>query len=101
MGFLSLITRETVESGAPGSQAENETTIPLDRAPAASRVRVLEIAGGHGATRMLAQLDIRVGKTLRVHRSAPLGGPVLVETSGSTVAVGRSLARKVIVRVIT
>lgn len=49
---------------------------------------------------MLAQLDIRGGEVLEVKRAAPWGGPILVETNGSVVAVGRGLARKVLVEVL-
>jgi Fe2+ transport system protein FeoA len=43
----------------------------------------------------LAQLGSRAGATLTVRRSAPLGGPIMVESHGSLVAIGRGMARKV------
>lgn len=82
------------------SEAGGEAVVSLDRAPRARRVEVVEVVGGRRATHQLTQLAIRVGETLRVRRTAPLGGPLLVETRGSTVAVGRGLARKVRVRVL-
>jgi Fe2+ transport system protein FeoA len=71
---------------------------PLDQVPECRWARVVHVDGGQGANRRLAQLGVQVGATLHVLRAAPLGGPVLVEVQGSTVAVGRSLARKVSVR---
>lgn len=59
---------------------------------------VARIAAGQTATRQLAQLGIRAGAALVVRRSAPMGGPVMVEIGGSTLAIGRGLARKVFVR---
>jgi ferrous iron transport protein A len=73
---------------------------PLDRAPRDCELEVVEIDGGLGALRQLANLGILTGAILQVRRAAPLGGPVLVEIRGSTVAVGRGVARKVLVRMV-
>lgn len=83
----------------PGERKQTHR-FSLDQVPIPSRVRVLEVVGGRGTRQMLAQLHIRVGGLLHVHRTAPLGGPVLVESEGSKVAVGRGLAHKVVVRVL-
>ena len=70
----------------------------LDRIKAGQEVKVVQIVAGQSATRQLAQLGIRAGNTLRVRRSAPMGGPVLVDSGGSMVAIGRGMARKVSVQ---
>jgi Fe2+ transport system protein FeoA len=75
-------------------------TCSLDRAPGSRKAEVVEVLGGAVATRQLARLGILVGAILHIQRTAPLGGPVLVETRGGTVAVGRSIARKVLVRLL-
>lgn len=72
----------------------------LDRAPGSSKAEVVEVHGGAAAARQLAHLGIHVGAILEILRTAPMGGPVLVEIRGSTVAVGRSVARKVLVRLL-
>jgi len=72
----------------------------LDRARPSQRVRVLEVTGGREISRLLAQLHIRVGAVLRVERTAPLGGPLLVECEGGTVIIGRRLAEHVRVEVL-
>jgi ferrous iron transport protein A len=72
----------------------------LDQVKSGTKVRVLEIFAGGTATRQLAQLGIQTGATLTVQRSAPLGGPILVESAGSSVAIGRGLASKVSVRIL-
>jgi ferrous iron transport protein A len=56
---------------------------------------VVQIVAGQSATRQLAQFGICAGTTLEVRRSAPMGGPVLVDSGGSMVAIGRGMARKV------
>lgn len=82
---------------SPSLQAEADLC-PLDRVPECRWAEVIEVDGGHGANRRLAHLGIQIGANVHVLRSAPLGGPVLLEVEGGTVAVGRGLARKVYVR---
>ena len=72
----------------------------LDHAQPSQRVRVLEVTGGRDISRLLAQLHIRVGAVLSVERTAPLGGPLLVECEGGTVIIGRRLAEHVRVEVL-
>lgn len=95
-----MVPPRAVQS-APRSAAEDCQAVSLDGVHRKSLVRVVSIAGGRGAIGALAQLGIRPDETLSVRRSAPLGGPVLVEGSGGTVAIGRGLARKVKVRVLS
>lgn len=82
------------------SEKETATPVPLDQVRRPCRVEVVEVSGGRGARQMMAQLDIHLGQVLRVKRSAPLGGPILVESTAGVVALGRGLARKVQVRVL-
>jgi Fe2+ transport system protein FeoA len=67
----------------------------LDLVESCDAVEVLEISGPRNVANSLAQLGIRVGEVLRVRRSAPLGGAILIETHERSVALGRGLARKV------
>ena len=90
-GKLSSGTRK--HSGAPD-------TLSLYQAASGQHVEVLQIIAGQTATRQLAQLGIRAGSNLAIQRCAPLGGPILVESAGSTVAIGRGLARKVSVKIL-
>jgi ferrous iron transport protein A len=68
--------------------------------PTSQHAEVVTVEGGRGARRHLAQLGIQPGGVLLVVRSAPMGGPILVEVRGSTVAVGRGLACKIRVRLL-
>ena len=90
--------KESHRTGRPSGSQVGADVCQLDRVPECRWAEVVEVEGGHGANRRLAQLGILVGAAVHVLRAAPLGGPVLVEVQGSTVAVGRGLARKVSVR---
>jgi len=46
---------------------------------------------------VLRQLGLIPGDDARVLRHAPLGGPVLVEVDGRSIALGRGVASKVVV----
>jgi Fe2+ transport system protein FeoA len=81
-------------------KASSADSYPLDRVPSCTRVEVLAVTGDLAANRRLAQLGLLVGAQMQVLKSAPMGGPVLLEVRGSTVAVGRGLARSVTVRVL-
>lgn len=86
-----------------GVEAKNISSIdscPLDRVPSCARVEVLAVTGDPAADRRLAQLGLLVGAQMHVLKSAPMGGPVLLEVRGSTVAVGRGIACRVSVRVV-
>ena len=47
----------------------------------------------------LLQYGLHVGDTVRVLRSAPLGGPLLIEVNGREIALGRTLAEKILVEI--
>jgi len=47
----------------------------------------------------LKMYGLHVGDRLHVLRVAPLGGPVLIEVNGREIALGRSVAEKILVEV--
>jgi len=47
--------------------------------------------------RKLRQYGLHLGDTLRVLRSGPLGGPLLVEVNGRELALGRTVAENLFV----
>ncbi len=47
----------------------------------------------------LRQYGLHIGDRVRVLRSAPLGGPLLVEVNGREIALGRGVAEKILVEV--
>lgn len=47
--------------------------------------------------RKLRQYGLHVGDDVRVLRTAPLGGPILIEVNGRELALGRAVAEKILV----
>jgi ferrous iron transport protein A len=60
-------------------------------------VRVVSFNGGINLEHKLRQLGVLPGNCARILRRAPLGGPVLVEIDGRSVALGRGIASKILV----
>jgi len=60
-------------------------------------VRIVSFKGGMGLEHKLRQLGLIPGDRAKVLRHAPLGGPILVEVDGRSIALGRGVASKVVV----
>ncbi len=58
-------------------------------------VRVRQIHGGLVLEHKLRQLGVFPGDLAQVVRHAPLGGPVLIEIGGRSIALGRGIAAKI------
>lgn len=56
-------------------------------------VRILNIYGGPGLRNRLASIGIFPGSILKIVKSAP--GPLIVEVSGSRIALGKGMASKI------
>jgi len=73
--------------------------VSLVNVPVGKVVIVKGFAGGRGMVMRLMQLGIHPGDRIRVLSIAPFGGAIFIEnlTSGGKVAIGRGIARRIIV----
>lgn len=71
--------------------------LTLDRVQKEIEVEVLEIQGGWGIRQNLNQMGIHIGDRILVKRSGIMGGPILIQIQGTEVALGRGMARKILV----
>ena len=69
----------------------------LTELPRGRKGIVRRITAGRVATQRLADMGITVGTTIKVKESAPFSGPICVFVRGSTLAIGRGLASKIVV----
>lgn len=60
--------------------------------------RVVAVHGGHGVALRLRRLGLRPGAVVRTVGRGPWRGPVLLEVDGCRVALGRGLARRILVQ---
>lgn len=70
----------------------------LDAAPANADLTVVSITGGIGVRRKLNNMGIHTGDPLMILRSGFVGGPLLVSVHGMSVALGRGMARSIVVK---
>jgi len=71
--------------------------ITLDLAKESQKVKVVDISGGWGIRQRLGCLGIHPGDIITVKRSAIMRGPILISVHGNQVALGRGVARRVVV----
>lgn len=62
-------------------------------------VRIMAYRGGKRVEYKLRQLGLSPGREVKILRYAPMGGPVMLEVEGRTVAIGRGIAERVEVEV--
>jgi ferrous iron transport protein A len=63
--------------------------------PKNETVMVVDYEGGKGVGFKLRQLGLCPGRKVKVLRYAPLGGPVMIDIDGRSVALGRGIASRV------
>lgn len=61
------------------------------------KAEVIEIIGGYGLKTRLENLGIYKGVKIKKISSRLLGGPVIIQFNNTQVAIGRGMAKKVIV----
>lgn len=74
-----------------------KTSMRLLDAPQGKWLKLAALEGGTGLRARLLQHGLFVGDRVRVMRTAPLKGPLLVEANGREIALGRGVAEKIIV----
>ncbi|MGB6607881.1 MAG: FeoA family protein [Atribacterota bacterium] len=70
--------------------------ITLDSIGENKKAKVVSISGGWGIRQRLGCLGIHPGDIITVKKSAIMRGPILISVHGNQVALGRGVARKVV-----
>jgi len=79
-------------------QGRIEDTVSLADLTEGEKCTIVLAAGGHGMIRRLAEMGLTPGTEARVVRSAPMHGPIEVSVRGVSLALGRGIAIRVLVR---
>jgi ferrous iron transport protein A len=74
---------------------------PLNTLEPGQKGRVVEIRGGWGLRQKLCELGLLPGQIVTMSTSSLWRGPVRVQVDSNQVALGRGVARKVFVEVVT
>ena len=79
-------------------QGRIEDAVSLADLPQGEKCTVVLAAGGRGMVRRLAEMGLTPGTEVRVVRSAPMHGPIEVSVRGVSLALGRGIAVRVLVK---
>ncbi len=74
----------------------------LIQAPSATPLRIVDISGGHGVRRRLIALGFHKSDIIELDSRGIFRGPLLIKnlTSDTSVALGRGVARKILIEII-
>ncbi|MFN2215564.1 MAG: ferrous iron transport protein A [Anaerolineales bacterium] len=61
------------------------------------QARIVSFDGGQQLATKLRQYGLFIGDQIRIVRSAPFGGPILIESGGREIALGKGVAGKIMV----
>ncbi len=73
--------------------------IPLTHLKTGQKAKIVGLEGGPGFQRNVRSRGLREGKVLEVVTKHPIGGPIVIEIDGRETALGRGMAKKIIVEV--
>ena len=76
--------------------------ISLTDAPGDKRLKIIAILGGYGIHRKLLSLGFHKNDIIELDSKSILKGPILIKyvSSGSSVALGRGIAQKIMVEIV-
>ena len=78
-----------------------QTPIQLDKIRPKNTVNIREIQGGHVFKEKLQVMGIRVGQNISVVSKQPFRGPLTIKINGRELTLGRGMAKKIMVEVIS
>ncbi len=73
--------------------------IPLTHLKIGQKANIIRLEGGQGFQRNVRSRGIREGKILKVVTRHPIGGPIVIEIDGRKTALGRGMAKRIIIEV--
>ncbi|GAB4169200.1 MAG: hypothetical protein Kow00108_02710 [Calditrichia bacterium] len=69
----------------------------LNEIPVGNTVKIIDFQGGIQFKLRLSKMGLSKGMMVKVKRNAIFSGPVVVETMGREIALGRGVAERIIV----
>jgi Fe2+ transport system protein FeoA len=75
--------------------------IELDKAPSNQLLEVMAVNADAAWQKRFEAMGIRAGRHIRKIASQPFGGPVVIDVGGSKISLGRNIAAKIEVELVT
>ena len=89
-------TREEITITNTHSE-EMARIMTLDKVKINQVVKIEHIDGGRGIRQRLNQMGLFEGSFVKIRRESALGGPLVLEHNNSEIAIGRGMARRIMV----
>ncbi len=83
-----------------GSEEIAGNTIPLDELRDNQGGRIVKVGTNNKSLTRLCHLGLTPGTQVRKVESAPFGGPIKIRLRGTLLAIGRGLAKQILVSVV-
>jgi ferrous iron transport protein A len=83
------------------SPSKKSESIKMTHLPIDARARVVSIEGNRAVWERLNEVGLHIGDSITVIRRAPFDGPLLVQSNGQEIAIGRNISSKILVQVIS
>lgn len=78
-----------------------QNLVPLDRLPPKTKATIHQIKGGHGLIQRLQVMGIRKNQQITIASKQPFRGPITIKVNGREITIGRGMAKKIMVEVVT
>ncbi|MFC2064632.1 ferrous iron transport protein A [Chloroflexota bacterium] len=62
------------------------------------KAKITAFEGGRNLSIKLRQYGLFIGDQVHIIRTAPFNGPILIESGGREIALGKGIARKIMVK---
>jgi Fur family ferric uptake transcriptional regulator len=95
-GFHAIHTHLQIHGLCPECSAARPARFPLDQVAGGEVVRIVEVGGGAEMQQRLVSMGLRIGSVVR-RQNSNWFGPVIVSVGTTRLALGRGVARRVIV----
>lgn len=80
------------------AKTSSDEALPLISISEGKKAIILRAIGGFGLIRRLAEMGLTPGTEVKILRKCIFGGPVELEARGVTLALGRGVASKILVK---
>ena len=78
-----------------------ENPVQLDQIRPKATLKICEINGGHGLKQKLQVMGIRDGQKRFLGSKQPIRGPLTIKVNEREITIGRGMAKKIMVEVIS
>lgn len=81
-----------------GDMNRDREAVPLTALLPGERAKIVALGAGSGRQRHLRTMGLMEGKIVKIVATQPANGPLVVEVEGTQIAIGRGMARQILIQ---